>query len=458
MEYWLDEWFQSDSSKWTIKSDYGFLHVYALTMTLGVLAAIALACYQMWRKKLPLQDILIAAIFIVPSGLFVASFFGKLNSDGKSMLGNYGFFGLFAFWKEGMSIHGAILGGGIAALISLYFLGRRTRISVFTYADCVAPGILISQSIGRWGNFFNHELTGKPIGIYGSDALSNMPKWLQDNLAFKATAEGIGKTLNGFTLEDNVTYVMQPLFLYESVSFLFLYLFIVLFIPGIGKWVGKKPWKVHPETYNLDWKKSWKYAFTWNKSLKDDTYFQIWRDAYFTKVETNRNAWYEQKLLEISATNKIKKRWLQGKALLEANNPDGYSPTRVGVQCGAYFLCWNLVRFFIEIDRSQEGFFVMYNFGLSIALIVLTGLFGLILIILAQFISPYLTRRPGCIYEKPYFYTEQIVEEVINKSSNSIFKKSKKVEQSKIEEKRKKALEKLEKLSKQNNSSKDQQK
>lgn len=68
---------------------------------------------------------------------------------------------IFAIWKGGIAIHGAILGGSVAALI----FARLQKISFWQLADVVAPSLILGQAIGRWGNFFNSEAFGSPTDL-----------------------------------------------------------------------------------------------------------------------------------------------------------------------------------------------------------------------------------------------------------------------------------------------------
>lgn len=54
----------------------------------------------------------------------------------------------------------AIYGGIIAAMIAVFVYGKLQKISFPQMLDCIAPGLLIGQIIGRWGNFFNREVFG----------------------------------------------------------------------------------------------------------------------------------------------------------------------------------------------------------------------------------------------------------------------------------------------------------
>jgi len=68
---------------------------------------------------------------------------------------------IIAIWQGGIAIHGAIIGGAIAALI----FARLNRISFWQLADLVSPSLILGQAIGRWGNFFNSEAFGTPTNL-----------------------------------------------------------------------------------------------------------------------------------------------------------------------------------------------------------------------------------------------------------------------------------------------------
>jgi phosphatidylglycerol:prolipoprotein diacylglycerol transferase len=68
---------------------------------------------------------------------------------------------IIAIWQGGIAIHGAIIGGLLAALI----FARIRRVSFWQLADLVAPSLILGQAIGRWGNFFNSEAFGNPTNL-----------------------------------------------------------------------------------------------------------------------------------------------------------------------------------------------------------------------------------------------------------------------------------------------------
>jgi len=68
-------------------------------------------------------------------------------------------FDIIKIWEGGLSIHGAVAGGVIAG----WMFSRWKKLSFGDLADIAAPGIILGQAIGRWGNFFNQEAYGLPV-------------------------------------------------------------------------------------------------------------------------------------------------------------------------------------------------------------------------------------------------------------------------------------------------------
>jgi prolipoprotein diacylglyceryl transferase len=93
-------------------------------------------------------------------------------------------------WEGGLGIWGAISIGGLGAYIGC----KRAGVLMPVYADAVAPGILVAQALGRWGNWFNQELYGKP---------TDLPWAVEIDPAHRPT-----------DLPDAATF--HPTFLYES--------------------------------------------------------------------------------------------------------------------------------------------------------------------------------------------------------------------------------------------------
>jgi prolipoprotein diacylglyceryl transferase len=102
------------------------------------------------------------ATWAVPFGLIGARLY-HLATDPELYWGSHGRGTLAAFeiWHGGLGIWGAIAGGALGAWIA----ARREGVGFAMLADAVAPGLAVAQAIGRWGNYFNQELYGRPSGL-----------------------------------------------------------------------------------------------------------------------------------------------------------------------------------------------------------------------------------------------------------------------------------------------------
>ena len=64
-------------------------------------------------------------------------------------------------WQGGLGVWGAIAMGALGVVIGARVKGIR----MLPVMDAMAPGVLVAQAIGRWGNWFNQELFGKPTDL-----------------------------------------------------------------------------------------------------------------------------------------------------------------------------------------------------------------------------------------------------------------------------------------------------
>ncbi|ATZ20591.1 prolipoprotein diacylglyceryl transferase family protein [Mesoplasma coleopterae] len=397
-----------------IAKSYGGIAIYPMAMTMGMLVAILFSLYKFWKKGLDVIHLSIGIAICIPISLMGASFFGKLNAQSPGVnAGGVGFWGLFAFWEPGMAIHGGVYGGLLAGIILFYFVGRKTKTSMLVYADAIVPNILLGQAIGRWGNFFNHEVMGAPVAVtyhgggwnLGSngvdwtnvhDYYGWLPKWIGRNLMVRADSS---QTINGITFNKGDLVQLSPIFLYESLSLLAAWLIITFIIPNITKWISKKPWKVETGKYNYKLSFSIKQWFMpWIKSTDEvQSGRDIWNLAYFRNIDEKAK---EQYLISLELD---RKKYLKPKEINKANKLNDYISTKAGVECFAYFFAWNFVRFFLELSRPDDHLFVMYDKPLSLSLILISSIIGLIGMIASQYWLPSLIRKNGYLYEKEYF-------------------------------------------------------
>jgi prolipoprotein diacylglyceryl transferase len=134
------------------------LRGYALCIILGVVVAIMMG-ERRWVARGGLRgQVSDISIWAVPFGLVGGRLYHVITDPSR-------YFGeggdpvtALYLWQGGLGIWGAIALGGVGAWIG----ARRAGIRLPPLADALAPGIVVAQAIGRWGNWFNQELFGKP--------------------------------------------------------------------------------------------------------------------------------------------------------------------------------------------------------------------------------------------------------------------------------------------------------
>jgi phosphatidylglycerol:prolipoprotein diacylglycerol transferase len=174
-----------------------YIRFYGIILMLGALAAAFLAEREARRRKLNPDFVWDALILVLIGGIIGARLWHVFTPPPSMVAAGYTTkyylthpLDLINTRAGGLGIPGAIIGGGIA----LYFYSRRRKTSFLMWADIAAPGVALAQAIGRWGNFFNQELYGKP---------SNLPWAIYIDPANRVPG-----------YENYSTF--QPLFLYES--------------------------------------------------------------------------------------------------------------------------------------------------------------------------------------------------------------------------------------------------
>ena len=125
-------------------------------LLLGILAATWLTGVRWTRRGGDWDLVFRVAMWGVAGGIVGARLYHVVTS--WSEVPDPKWQGVFEIWKGGLGIWGAIAGGVIAGAIVV----RRSGNSIYRFMDVAAPGILLAQAIGRWGNYFNQELFGKP--------------------------------------------------------------------------------------------------------------------------------------------------------------------------------------------------------------------------------------------------------------------------------------------------------
>jgi prolipoprotein diacylglyceryl transferase len=135
------------------------LRAYGLLIALGVIAAVWLCGRMLERKGIgTTDDASSIAMWGVGAGIIgarlyhVATEWSRFSDD----LGS-----IPKIWEGGLGIPGGLLAGVLVGL----WQGRRRGIEPMQLLTCAAPAIPLAQAIGRWGNWFNQELYGRPTDL-----------------------------------------------------------------------------------------------------------------------------------------------------------------------------------------------------------------------------------------------------------------------------------------------------
>lgn len=165
------------------------IYWYSVTMLLAVLTGIYLATKES-KKQSMYSFISDLVTYIIIFGIIGARLYYVIfNFDNYK----YDLLSIFEIWEGGIAIYGAIIGGFIA----IVYLARKRGKSIIKTTDIIVPGLLLAQSIGRWGNFFNQEAHGTEVSL---EFLNNihLPNFIIEGMHIEGT-------------------YYHPTFLYESI-------------------------------------------------------------------------------------------------------------------------------------------------------------------------------------------------------------------------------------------------
>jgi prolipoprotein diacylglyceryl transferase len=175
------------------------VRAYAICILIGILVAIRLGERRWMQRGGRPGVILDIAVWAVPFGIIG----GRLYHVATTWQPYFGAGGdpmrAFAIWEGGLGIWGAVALGALGAWIG----ARRAGVLLPPVADALAPGIVLAQAIGRWGNWFNNELFGR-----ATDLPWGLKVYEWDQNAGHAVLDASGK--------PKVDGIYHPTFLYES--------------------------------------------------------------------------------------------------------------------------------------------------------------------------------------------------------------------------------------------------
>jgi len=188
---------------------FGLIQIYwyGFFIVLGILAAIAAAVKLGKYYKISKDEILDLSFWLVIFGIIGARVFHVLIEW------QYYFsypLDIIKVWQGGLAIHGGI----IAGLITVYWFAKKRKTGFWMLAAIIVPGLALAQAIGRWGNYFNQELFGRPTDLPWGIPIDII------NRPFRFMAKEY----------------FHPAFLYESLGSMLIFAIML----GVNAWIIKK--------------------------------------------------------------------------------------------------------------------------------------------------------------------------------------------------------------------------
>lgn len=148
------------------------IHIYALCILLGIALATWITDTRLSRRGAERGVVLDIILWAVPLGIIGARFYHVFTHPADYFYDGADLMRVFYIWEGGNAIFGSLLGGAVGAWIGC----KQTGIRFWSFADALAPAMLIAQATGRLGNYFNHELFGQPTTLpWGLEIESSNP-------------------------------------------------------------------------------------------------------------------------------------------------------------------------------------------------------------------------------------------------------------------------------------------
>lgn len=167
------------------------IHAYALCILAGIIVGLWLTSVRWKRRGAPEGSLWDIAIWAIPFGIIGGRLYHVFSSPdayfGPGFDGTGDLSLIPQIQRGGLGIWGAVVLGAFGAWIGC----RRAGLKLTAFLDAAAPGLLLAQAIGRWGNWFNQELFGGPTtlpwGLQIDPANANFPAGMPADTLFHPT-------------------------------------------------------------------------------------------------------------------------------------------------------------------------------------------------------------------------------------------------------------------------------
>jgi prolipoprotein diacylglyceryl transferase len=137
------------------------IHFYAICIIIGLLIAWVWATKRAVARGANQDTFELICLIMVISGFVGARAYHVITENRLYFGSGRAWWEVFAIWNGGIGIIGGITGGALGA----YLMCRWKKVDFASFADAVAPTLMVAQAIGRVGNWFNQEAFGKPTTL-----------------------------------------------------------------------------------------------------------------------------------------------------------------------------------------------------------------------------------------------------------------------------------------------------
>jgi prolipoprotein diacylglyceryl transferase len=145
-----------------VPTTYGInVKTYALCLLAGMIVATIWTSKRLTKRGVEPGVGLDVAIFAIVFGIIGARVYHVLTHYNDYFGAGHDPLTAFYIWEGGIAIFGSIIGGAVG----IYIGCRISGIRFWSFADALIPGLLLAQALGRFGNYFNHELFGQPTKL-----------------------------------------------------------------------------------------------------------------------------------------------------------------------------------------------------------------------------------------------------------------------------------------------------
>ena len=191
------------------------VRAYAMCILAGIVVAIWMTQKRLATRGGKPGQVLDISAWAVPFGIVGGRIYHLITSP-QAYFGEGGNpWNAFRVWEGGLGIWGAIALGALGAYIGC----RRQGVRFLDFCDAAAPGILVAQAMGRFGNYFNNEIHGSP-----TDLPWGLKVYEWDQAAGHAVLDANGNPV--------VLGVFHPTFLYEAI--------FCLLLAGLLIWLDRR--------------------------------------------------------------------------------------------------------------------------------------------------------------------------------------------------------------------------